>query len=417
MISDSFVKCFNKLSRSDPITSDKYNFDEVISREGTHSVKWEFIPPVEGKSNTELLPLWVADMDFPCAEPILEALHERVERKIFGYSNARSEGYLTAVQAWFQNRHQWHFELEDIHLSPGVVPALAILIKSLTNPGDGIIIQKPVYYPFMILIENNDRRIMNNALIEKDGFYTMDFADLEEKARQPNTTMMVLCSPHNPVGRVWREDELRRLAKICLENDVTIISDEIHCDLIRENSLHIPLGKIISDERIVTCTAASKSFNLAGLQTSNIIIRSEEIRQKWTTELMRKSGFFGTNPMGIVATEAAYTKGAFWLDQVNRYIDDNFEYVRGFITENLNEARYVIPEGTYFAWIDFRAYGFSAKKLEEMVQRNAGVVLDEGYIFGDEGAGFERINVACPRSILRECLVRIYDVMNAGKSI
>ena len=391
-----------------------YNFDAIIPRNGTHSVKWEFIPPVDGRPGTDLLPLWVADMDFPCAEPILEALHKRVDRKIFGYSNARSEGYLNAVQAWFKTRYQWHFDLEDIHLSPGVVPAVAILIKSLTRPGDGIIIQKPVYYPFMLLIENNDRRIINNSLHENDGYYTMDFADLEEKARQPDTTLMILCSPHNPVGRVWKENELRRLAEICLQNDVTIVSDEIHCDLIRENSIHIPLGKIISDERIITCTSASKSFNLAGLQTSNIIISSEKIRQQWKAEIINKSGLFGTNPMGIVATEAAYTKGASWLDQVNRYINGNFEYVRKFLAEHLDKARYLIPEGTYFAWIDFRAYGFSAKQLEKMVQQQAGVFLDEGYIFGDEGAGFERINVACPRSILQECMVRIKDVIITG---
>lgn len=399
------------LSRSDPVS---YNFDEVIPRTGTHSVKWEFIPPVEGKLNSELLPLWVADMDFPCAEPILEALHARVDRKIFGYSNARSEGYLNAVQSWFENRYQWHFDPEDIQLAPGVVPAIAILIKSLTRPGDGIIIQQPVYYPFMLLIENNDRRIINNALIEQDGRYTMDFADLETRAAQPGTTMMILCSPHNPVGRVWTEEELHRFAEICLDNDVTIVSDEIHCDLIRKDSRHIPLGKLIGNEKIITCTAASKSFNLAGLQTSNIIINSEAMRNKWSLELRSKSGLFGSNPMGIVATEAAYRKGAAWLDQVNRYIDRNLEYVGDFLAEHLPKARYVIPEGTYFAWVDFREYGFSAKQLEEIVQRRANVFLDEGYIFGEEGAGFERINVACPWSILHECLIRIRNVINSA---
>lgn len=389
----------------------RYDFDRVISRTGTHSVKWEHIPPVAGCADTELLPLWIADMDFPCAEPILRALHHRVDQKIFGYSNARSEEYLKAVQKWFFNRHQWHFDLQDIHPSPGVVPALAILIRSLTKHGDGIIIQQPVYYPFIDLIEKNRRRIVNNALIEKDGVYTMDFVDLEKKASRPDTTLMIFCSPHNPVGRVWREDELRKMAEICLENNVVIISDEIHCDLVRDGIIHIPLGKIIADERVVTCTAASKSFNLAGLQVSNIIIKSEEIRSKWILEKSGKSGLFGSNPFGIVATQAAYAEGAPWLDQVNRYIDDNLEYVGQFLSEHLEKAEYSIPEGTYFAWIDFRPYGFSTEQLKEMIQRKAGVVLDEGYIFGDEGAGFERINVACPRSILHECLVRIKNVI------
>ncbi len=393
----------------------QYNFDQVISRTGTHSVKWEFIPPIEGKADAELLPLWIADMDFPCAEPILRALHNRVDQKIFGYSDARSEEYLKAVQNWFLKRHQWGFDLQDIHPSPGVVPALAILIRSLTKRGDGIIIQKPVYYPFINLIENNHRRIVNNALIEKEGFYTMDFVDLEEKASKPDTTLMILCSPHNPVGRVWREDELFKLADICLENNVTIISDEIHCDLVRDRVTHIPLEKIIADENVVTCTSASKSFNLAGLQISNIIIKSEEIRNKWTSEKSGKSGLIGVNPFGIVATRAAYAGGASWLDQVNRYIDDNLEYVSQFLSEHLEKARYIIPEGTYFAWIDFRSYGFTAVQLKEMIRRKAGVVLDEGYIFGEEGAEFERINAACPRSILHECLIRIKNVISGNE--
>jgi len=386
-------------------------FDRIIPRTGTHSVKWEFIPPVGGEGNTELLPLWIADMDFPCAEPILRALHARVDQKIFGYSRAHSENYLKAVQGWFERHHLWHFDLEDIHPAPGVVPALAILIKSLTRPGDGVIIQKPVYYPFMMVIENNNRRILNNALIEKDGGYKMDFDDLEEKASRPDTTLMILCSPHNPVGRVWKEDELRKLGEICLANDVIIVSDEIHCDLLRDHVTHIPLAKIIPDERIITCTSASKSFNLAGLQTSNIIIKSGVLRHKWSTEMMKKSGLMGSNPFGIVATEAAYTKGESWLTQVNRYIDDNLKYVGEFLDRHLKNARYIIPEGTYLAWVDFRPYNFSANQLEEMIRKKAGVVLDEGYIFGDEGAGFERINVACPRSILHECLVRIKNVL------
>jgi len=349
-------------------------------------------------------------MDFPCAAPILDALHRRVDRKIFGYSDAHSDGYLKAVQGWFEKRHDWHFELEDIYVAPGVVPSLAALIRSLTKPGDGIIVQEPVYYPFMYLIENNGRRVVNNALVERDGAYAMNFADLEQKAADSDSTMMILCNPHNPVGRVWTQEELRKVADICIANDVFLISDEIHCDLVREGSSYTPIGKISSDGRIVSCTAASKSFNLAGLQTANIIIKGDELRALWSSEIIGREGLFGSNPLGIVATEAAYTQGASWLDQVNGYVDENLEYVGQFLSEQLPKAKYSIPEGTYFAWIDFRAYGYSAKQLERMIRASAGVVLDDGCIFGDGGECFERINVACPRSILHDCMVRIKGV-------
>ncbi|MCK5674148.1 MAG: pyridoxal phosphate-dependent aminotransferase [Spirochaetales bacterium] len=385
----------------------KYNFDKVISRSETHSVKWEFMPEVEGKTKEDLLPLWIADMDFPCAEPIIKALHERVDRQIFGYSLTGSDKYLSAVQGWFKNNFNWEFNFEDIQIAPGVVPALTVLIKSLTKPGDGIIIQKPVYYPFMAVIESNGRRNINNALIEKDGYYSINFKDLEEKASEAETSMMVLCSPHNPVGRVWTKDELTEIARICLENDVILVSDEIHCDLIRKESNFIPMGCINSDERIISCTSASKSFNLAGMQISNIIIKSEKYRKLWNKEIFENSALFGSNPLGIVATEAAYTRGFPWLKQVNQYIDANLCYVKNFLEENLPELGYRIPEGTYFAWIDLRRYGFSAEQLEDIMRKKAGVLLDEGYIFGEEGIGFERINVACPRSILHDCLIRM----------
>lgn len=385
----------------------KYDFNKVISRSETDSVKWEFMPVVEGKTNEDLLPLWIADMDFPCAEPIIQALHKRVDRKIFGYSFADSDGYLSSVQAWFKERYNWEFDFKDIQIAPGVVPALTVLIKSLTKTGDGVIIQKPVYYPFMAVIESNGRRSINNALIEKDGYYSINFKDLEKKASKSDTSMMVLCSPHNPVGRVWTKKELTEIARICLENEVVLVSDEIHCDLIRKESEFIPMGCINSDERIISCTSASKSFNLAGMQISNIIIKSEKFRKLWKKEIFKNSAFFGSNPLGIVATETAYNQGCFWLEQVNQYIDSNLRYVKDFLDENLPDLKYRIPEGTYFAWIDFRSYDFSFEQLEDIMRKKAGVFLDEGYIFGEEGIGFERINVACPRSILDDCLIRI----------
>ena len=385
----------------------KYDFDKVISRTETDSVKWEFMPIVDGKAKEDLLPLWIADMDFPCAEPIIQSLHERVDRRIFGYSIAESGDYLSSVTSWFKDRFNWEFDSQDIQTAPGVVPALAVLIRSLTKSGDGIIIQNPVYYPFKAVIESLGRKAVNNALIEKDGYYTMNFQDMEEKASQIDNTMMILCSPHNPVGRVWTKKELAETARICLKNDVILVSDEIHCDLVREDSNFISMGAINSDERIISCTSASKSFNLAGMQLANIIIKSKKFQELWKTEIFNKSSLFGSNPLGIVATKAAYTKGSSWLGQVNQYIDENLKFVGDFLDENLPDAVYRIPEGTYFAWIDFRSYGFSYKQLENIIQKKAGVLLDEGYIFGEEGSGFERINAACPRSVLHECLERM----------
>ena len=388
-----------------------YDLNKTVSRMGTHSVKWEHMPPVEGKKRDELLPLWIADMDFPCAEPVLDAMHKRVDRQIFGYSAAEEETYLNSVKGWFSRRFGWEINTEHIQHAPGIVPALAVLVKAFSEAGDGIIIQQPIYYPFMSVIKANGRELLNNALIEKDGEYFMDYEDLEEKASLPSTRMILFCSPHNPVGRVWKEDELKKMAEICLKHDVLIISDEIHCDIVREGVNHIPLDKLMNDDRIISCTAASKSFNLAGMQTSNIILKTPELRKAWGEEILGRSCLFGANPIGIVATKAAYDEGEAWLDQVNAYIDDNLKFVGEYLKEHMPEAKYRISEGTYFAWIDFRAYGYSAEELEERVQKRGGVLLDEGYIFGEEGSGWERINVACPRSILEECLKRMKEVI------
>jgi len=389
----------------------KYDFNKKISRTGTHSVKWEHMPPVEGKNRDELLPLWIADMDFACAQPILDAMHERIDRQIFGYSLSAEKEYLESVKGWFSKRFGWEINKEHIEHSPGIVPALAVLLKALTNSGDGVILQQPIYYPFMSVIKSNERELLNNALIEKDGEYFMDFEDLEEKASRPSTKLFLFCSPHNPVGRVWKEEELKKMADICLKHNVYIVSDEIHCDIVRDGVTHIPLSKLNDDERIITCIAASKSFNLAGMQTSSIILKTPELREKWAEELLGKSCLFGANPVGIVATQAAYTKGEDWLDQVNSYIDENLKFVVDYLKEHMPEAKCKVPEGTYFAWIDFRAYGYSAEELENRVQKRAGVLLDEGYIFGEEGSGWERINVACPCSVLEECLNRMKEVI------
>lgn len=389
----------------------RYDFDEVIDRKGTNSIKWEFTSfDIEG-STDDTLPLWIADMDFKCAEPILDAIHKRVDRHIFGYSVAASKEYFQAVCGWFERRFDWKIDSNNIVTSPGIVPALAFLIRVLTSEGDGIIIQSPVYYPFTNMIKNNNRTIVYNSLINNEGYYNIDFKDLEEKAKESNNKLMILCSPHNPVGRVWNEEELMRIAEICLKNEVFLISDEIHCDLIRKNSNFVPAGKIIDSDRLISCTAPSKSFNIAGLQMSNIVIKSAEIKKLWNREIADKTGLSYTNPLGIVAAEAAYNEGEDWLEHVIDYIDDNLQYVDNYLKEHMPKAKYIIPEGTYFAWVDLNGYGYNHEELRELMVKKAGVALDEGYIFGKEGAGFERINVACPRSILQKCLDRMSGVL------
>ena len=382
----------------------KYDLDRIVDRRGTNSLKWEFGPMINPKVKADTLPLWVADMDFPCAEPILRALRERIDREIFGYSLHYTGDYFRAVCGWMQRRFGWYVNSEHIVVSPGVVPAISSLIRCFTEKGDGIIIQRPVYGPFAAQIERNGRLVVDNSLVNDDGYYRMDFEDLKRKAADPANTMMILCSPHNPVGRVWSEDELRRVGEICLENDVLLVSDEIHFDIVRKGVKHRVLETLFpGEERIITCTAPSKSFNLAGMQVSHIILRGEEQRQRWEDE----TGHQMLSPLAIAAVQAAYNEGESWLDQVNGYIDANLEFIADFLRDNLPEAVYRVPEGTYLAWIDLSAYGYSGEELNSLMIEDAGVFFDGGNKFGAQSASFQRINTACPRSILAEALDRM----------
>jgi len=389
----------------------KYNFDTIVDRKGTHSMKVDALP--EG-SPADALSLWVADMDLPCAEPIIKALHDRVERKIFGYTLYDNDECKNAVKGWFEKRFNWHIDIEDIFFSPGVVPALAFLINFLTEEGDGIIIQKPVYYPFMSKIVGDKRKIVNNSLIKHGHTYVMDYEDLEKKFADKHTKGMILCSPHNPVGRVWTAEELRKVVEIAKKYDKWIISDEIHADLTRIGIVHEPLLKIAPEykERIIICTAPSKTFNLAGMQLSNIIMPNKDYQKQWLEIVLERYSVSICNPFGLTATIAAYTKGEEWLEQVRAYIDGNIEYIRDFVKEYLPKAEMIDCQGTYLVWIDFNAYCSDAKELERMMQQEAKIAFDEGYIFGDEGNGFERINVATPRCNIEECMKRIKAVMD-----
>lgn len=393
----------------------KYNFDKVVDRIDTDSVKWDFRTNCSPKAQKDGLPLWIADMDFECADPIIKALHHRVDHKIFGYSSNNSDKYFDAFCNWYKRRFDWDIDRKSVVFSPGVVPAIALLVRVLTKPSEGVIIQRPVYYPFTNKIENNDRKVINNSLIYEEGTYKMDYEDLDKKASDPNNKVLILCSPHNPVGRVWSEEELKRVVEICKKHEVWIVADEIHLDLIRKGVKHTPLQLLCSyyKDKIVTCVAPSKSFNLAGMQLSNIIINNAELRKEYQHEIVATGGVSYPNPFAIVSAIAAYNESEDWLDELNDYLDKNVEFIKEFLLKNIPKAKLIYPEGTYLVWIDLNAYGLNEIELEDLMFKKANVLLDEGYIFGKEGIGFERINAACPRSILKECLERIKKALDS----
>ncbi len=389
----------------------KYDFDEVVDRKGTYSCKLDQMP--EG-APADALSVWVADMDFACAEPIIKALHERIDRKIFGYTIYDNEDLKNAVTGWFKRRYDWEVAKEDVFFSPGVVPALAFLLQALTGEGEGIIIQRPVYYPFTNKINGNNRKIYNSSLIYENGDYRMDFDDLEKKFADEAVKGMILCSPHNPVGRVWTVDELGRLVDIARKYGKWIISDEIHMDLTRKGVVHTPLLKVANgyEDHIVVCTAPSKTFNLAGMQLSNIVIPNKEWQKKWLGVIDDAFSVSMANPFGIAATIAAYNEGEEWLDQLRDYLDENIRYVKEFVKEQLPKASVTAVEGTYLIWLDLNAYERDPKKLEKLMQETARIAFDEGYIFGEEGNGFERINAAMPKRNLEDCMNRIKKALD-----
>jgi cystathionine beta-lyase len=341
------------------------------------------------------------------------ALEARVAKRIYGYTGLESPAYLDALRAWFARRQGWAIEEADIFFSPGVVPALAFLIDTLTEPGDGIIIQRPVYHPFTNMIRSHGRTLVNNALREGEGGWVMDFEDLEAKARDPRNKLLILSSPHNPVGRVWTREELGRLGRICLDNSVLVLSDEIHGDLVRRGLVQTPLASLFPDERkaIITATAPSKTFNLAGLQVSSVIIHDRELGARWKAHVEGRLGLSNPNCFALVAATAAYAEGEAWLEELLAYLDANLAFLAGFLAERLPWVKYRRPEGSYLAWLDLRGLGLPEKEILARLCREGRVLLQGGSTFGPEGEGFLRMNVACPRAILREGLERMAEVL------
>ena len=384
----------------------QYDFDTIIDRSGTYSLKWDV---------DAALPLWVADMDFACAPEIRRALHERVDRQIYGYTNLLEKDYTDAVRGWFGRRFGWEIQPEWIHYTAGCIQALSFLVDLLSRPGDRIVIQRPVYYPFTMMVELQGRRVSNNPLVLTDAGYRMDFDDLERKLGDPAAAGMILCSPHNPVGRVWTEEELRHVVEIAKKYDKWIISDEIHCDLVRRGKRQIPLLKLAPDyaRRIVACTAPSKTFNLAGMQLSNIIIPSEVYRAAWKHRVTDIMHMDVANPFSICAMQTAYNECGDWVDQLNDYLDENIAFFTRYMAQKLPRVRVFACEGTYLPWADFRPYIADAKEQQRVIRERAGVYLDDGSIFGAEGAGFQRFNLACPRSVVKECVDRLAEAISS----
>lgn len=386
------------------------NFDEFVDRKGTDSLKFDFA--VERGKPADVLPLWVADMDFKTSSLILDEIHKRVDHGIFGYTES-GDSYFEALSGWMLKHHNLKIEKEWIVKTPGVVFALAQGVRAFTKEGDAVLIQQPVYYPFSGVIRDNKRKVISSDLVlDEDGKYRIDFEDLERKIVEYDVKLFLLCSPHNPVGRVWSREELARVADICVKHQVLVISDEIHGDFTFEGFTHTPLLNV--DERMkdlcVTCTSPAKTFNLAGLQISNILIPNAHLRKKFEKEIYA-TGYSQLNTLGLVACEAAYQYGEVWYEELKKYLQSNLSFVRDYLKEELPEIKLIEPEGTYLIWVDFRALNISEKEREDLIVNRAKLWLDSGAIFGAVGEGFERINIATNREILKEALDRIKSVI------
>ena len=385
----------------------KYDFETIINRNNKGSSKWDIMKKANPNVPNHIVPLSVADVDIPLAPEIKDGLIEFLNNDVvLGYTNP-TDKYYQAVKDWMLNRHDYKIEKDWIVISNGIVPALFDSVAAFTNKNEGVIIFTPVYHPFYQAIETNERQIIKCPLINQDTSYTIDFNKFENLAKNPKNTMLILCNPHNPIGRVWQKEELEKITKICLDNNLIIVSDEIHQDLIMPGFKHYPIATL--NDRVaditITCTAPSKSFNLAGLQGSNIIIKNPLLKDKFILQQEKRS-FHSLNTIAYEATILAYNRGTDWLEEFKLLINKNYQILVDFINLNLSKIKVYPLQGTYLTWLDFRSYGYNFKDLEKKMI-NADLYLDEGYIFGQEGEGFERINIACPTSVLLEALERL----------
>lgn len=385
------------------------NFDKIIDRRNTRCLKYDFA--VERNMPADVLPLWVADMDFETSSYIEDAIIERAKHAIYGYSEVKTP-YFDILKKWMQKHHDWDIQRKWLIKTPGVVFALAMAVKAYTEPGDAVLIQQPVYYPFSEVIKDNRRNVVSNTLyLGEDNRYHIDFEDFEQKIVDHKIKLFLLCNPHNPVGRVWTKEELTRLGDICIKHHVTVVSDEIHEDFVFKGKHQVFANiKKEYEEITVTCTAPSKTFNIASLMISNILIPNPELKRKFKHQ-MDAAGISQLNVLGLVACEAAYDHGEEWYQAMKAYVKENIEFVKQYVEEQLPGVNMVEHEGTYLVWLDFRVTGLSVEELDDKIINQAKLWLDSGKIFGSCGEGFQRINVACPRKVLEEALERIKNAV------
>lgn len=381
------------------------DFDTVVDRKNTYSLKYDFA--AKRNMPEDLLPLWVADMDFKVSSYIQEAILAQTEHGIFGYSEMQEE-YFEVLQSWMKSRHLWDIESRWLVKTPGIVFALAMAVKAFTNEGDAVLIQQPVYYPFSEVIIDNGRKLISNTLKQDEaGRYRIDFEDFEEKIVNENVKLFFLCNPHNPVGRVWSKEELIKLGDICYKHHVIVVSDEIHADFVFKGK-HEVFANLKEEYKEITlvATAPSKTFNIAGLQVSNILIPNQELKRKFKRQI-DAAGYSQLNVLGLVAAKAAYEHGQEWYEAMHKYVSENINYTKQFVSERLPGVKVVETEGTYLVWLDFRELDLSESELESLIIKKAKLWLDSGKMFGGAGSGFQRINVACPRETLVEALTRL----------
>ena len=385
----------------------QYNFDEIIERRGTNCVKYDLLEPLYG--NGDALPLWVADTDFRVPDFVMNAMRERMDHEILAYSY-RPDSYFDAIISWMDRRHGWKIDREMITSSPGVVSAVTMLIMALSEPGDKVIVQPPVYFPFFTSIKGADRKMIENPLKIVNGRYTFDFENLRQII-DSKTKLLILCSPHNPGGMVWTMEELKELCRICNDNGIIIISDEIHSDLVFTGNKHIPIP-MVSEEIAMNSAvlmAASKTFNVAGLSTAFVVIPNKRLRVKYE-KVLNTIHINSGNIFGNIATEAAFQHGNEWLSQLMAYLEENYRFLENFISERMPRIKIMKPEATYLVWLDLSAYDLSEKELGKRLI-DGGVALNNGSKFGTGGEGYFRLNFGCPRSVLREGLIKIEKVL------
>lgn len=397
-----------------------YNFDEIIDRQNTNAMSTDgfrqYIFQADESmkfpyEDDEFIRMWVADMEFATPDVVIEGIQARLNNRIFGYTRVFSQDYYAAFSNWCKKRYDWTFARQELVLSNGVIPALYELTGHICAPDEKILFLTPSYAYFQKAADFNQRTSVCANLVNDAGYYTIDFADFERKAADEKTTLFILCNPHNPTGRVWKSEELRRMAEIIEKYQLWVISDEIHCDLLRQDQQHIPLGKIMPDyQRLITCMAPSKTFNLAGMMISNILIRDEGLRKQWFS---RHYNF--DNPLSIAAAQSAYEKGEHWVEALRTYLDGNFQFTKEYLAKELPLARFSIAEATYLAWVDLSAYFAADDDLPHFFAHNAGVLLEGGDMFVQNSKGFIRLNLACPRSLVETGLRRICDAIKTQK--